>query len=144
MVFTREKRDEEEEEIPKFLVVLRVGNDIRDILKANNDRIFFGASCYRVIDRFYVKSCAKCHKFGHYHAECTERPNCGFCLDKGHTSENCPVRKEKDHTKFKCINCKDNGKQHCGHSSHYSKCPTFVEIQKKTMMNIPYYVKNQN
>ena len=54
---------------PDYLVVIRLANEIRDLLKANNDRIYYGTTVHRVIDRFYIKSCAKCHKFGHYHAE---------------------------------------------------------------------------
>ena len=140
VVFTRENKVIEDEQ--SVLIVLRVGNDIRDSLKSNNDRLFFGTNSYRVMDRFYVKSCAKCHKFGHYHAECTNTPCCGFCHDESHNSENCPIRKTKDHTQYKCVNCKDKNIPHDGHSSHYSKCPTLIEIQKKTMLNIPYYAKN--
>lgn len=145
VVFTRKNRrsEDDENEPSKVLVVLRVSNDIRDILKLNNDHIFFGTNSYRVIDRFYVKRCAKCHRYGHYHAECTYTPCCGFCLDKNHNSENCPVRQVKDHSKFKCVNCKDKNKLYDGHSSHYSKCPIYIETQKKMMLNIPYYTKNQ-
>ena len=54
-------------------------------------------------------------------------------------SEQCPVREEKDQPKFKCVNCKDANKIHEGHSSHYNRCPTYLQIQKKTMLNVPYY-----
>ena len=126
------------------LVVIRVGNEIRDVLKANNDKIFLGFNAHRIMDRFYVKSCGKCHKFGHYHAECPSVSGCcGFCLAEDHTSEQCELAKNKDHSNFKCVKCKDAGKPFEGHSSHYSKCPTFLEVQKRTKMNIPYYSKNQ-
>ena len=125
------------------LVVIRIGNDIRDVLKANNDKIFLGCQAHRVMDRFYVKSCGKCHKFGHYHADCPNSGCCGFCLGEDHTSEQCEFNKNKDHSNFKCTKCQDAGKPFEGHSSHYSKCPTFLEEQKRTKMNIPYYSKNQ-
>ena len=145
VVFTRKNKGQEEveDEELRHMIVLRVGDDIRDTLKAEGDRIFIGFSSYRVMDRVYIKSCAKCHKFGHYHAECENNECCGYCLSENHTSQRCPVRDGKDNTKFKCTNCKDANKVHEGHSSHYNKCPTYMEIQKKTMSNIPYYAKNR-
>ena len=145
VVFTRKNKQQngEENEEERYMIVIRVGDDIRDALKAEGDRLFFGFSSYRIMDRVYIKSCAKCHKFGHYHAECTNGECCGYCLAKEHKSDHCPVRAEKDNTKFRCTNCKDANKVHEGHSSHYSKCPTYLEVQKKTMKNIPYYAKNK-
>ena len=69
---------------------------------------------------------------------------CGYCQGDDHLSEQCPIREQKDHAKFKCVNCKEAGKDFEGHSSHYHKCPTLLEAQKKTKQNIPYYAKNQN
>lgn len=144
VVFTKKNmnKSQSDDKEAGYLIVMRVGNDIRDALKSEGDRIFIGFSSYRVMDRVYIKSCAKCHKFGHYHAECTNAECCGYCMSEDHTSEQCPVRVEKDHSKFKCINCKDANKLYEGHSSHYNKCPSYLAEQKKTMMNIPYYAKN--
>ena len=126
------------------LVVIRIGNDIRDVLKANNDKIFLGFNAHRVMDRFYVKSCGKCHKFGHYHADCPSTSSCcGFCLAEDHTSEQCEIAKDKDYASFKCAKCKEAGKPYEGHSSHFSKCPTFLDVQERTKNNIPYYLKNR-
>ena len=132
-----------ETSMQNFMVVVRVSNDIRDIIKENGDRIYHGTLVHRVWDRFYVKTCAKCHRYGHYHAECTAKPCCGYCMDEAHTSENCQIYKNKDYVKFKCVNCKEKDKDFSGHSSHYNKCPTYVEMQKKTKLNIPYY-KSKN
>ena len=147
VVFTREQTfPNSNDDNSGVLVVLRVANEIRDVIKESSDRIYYGTSVHRVLDRFYIKSCARCHKFGHYHAECQENPCCGYCMDENHTSEHCPVRKENDHSKFKCVNCKCAQKQYEGHSSHYGKCPTYLELQKRTKLNIPYYntAKNPN
>ena len=146
VVFTRQNKDAhhaQENNQNGFLVVLRVGNDVRDVIKTNGDKLFIGFRSHKVLDRFYVKSCAKCHKFGHYHADCTNNACCGYCLSEDHESDQCPLRKEKETSKFKCVNCKDANKVYEGHSSHYNKCPTFLEVQKKTMMNVPYYAKNR-
>ena len=93
VVFTRKNRqqNEMENEEERHLIVLRVGDDIRDALKTEGDRIFIGFSSYRVMDRVFIKSCAKCHKFGHYHAECTNDACCGYCLSEEHSSDHCPV-----------------------------------------------------
>ena len=124
------------------LIVLRVGNEIREAIKTAGDRIFLGVSSHRVMDRVYIKSCAKCHKFGHYHKDCQNTTCCGYCLSQDHTSEDCPLRQQKEVKKYKCVNCKDHQKEFEGHSSHYPKCPTYLEVQKKKMMQIPYYSKN--
>ena len=126
----------------RYQVVARVSDRIRDALKANNDRVFIGFSSYRVFDRFYVKSCASCHRFGHYHANCSSTPSCGYCCSPDHTSEHCPLREDKDPSKYKCINCKEAGKVCDGHSSHWQKRPTYMEQQKKMRSSIPYYTKN--
>ena len=61
-----------------YQLVLRVSEEIRRIIKTNGDRIFMGFNSHRVFDRFYVKSCVKCHRFGHYHAECTSKSKIMF------------------------------------------------------------------
>ena len=92
-------------------------------------RIYYGTTIHRIMDRIYIKSCAKCHKFGHYHAECTSIASCGYCMDESHTSENCQLRKDNELSKFKCVNCKEAKKTFEGHSSHYNKCPTYLDGQ---------------
>ena len=119
-----------------------MSDDIREALKANNDKIFIGFSSHHVFDRFYVKSCASCHRFGHYHANCDNRPCCGYCSAEDHKSEECLIHKAKDQSKYKCVNCQDEGKGGDGHSSHWNRCPSYLEQQKKVMKNIPYYSKN--
>ena len=124
------------------LVVVRVSEDIRQILKDKGERIFIGCQSIRIYDRFYVKSCAQCHRFGHYHAECKQTSCCGYCGDINHSSQQCQIHQQKDQDKYKCVNCKDAGKSEVGHSSHWHQCPTYLEKQKKVMMSIPYYAKN--
>ena len=124
------------------VIVARISEDIRECLKANNDRVYIGFTACRVFDRFYVKSCASCHRFGHYHAECDSKPCCGYCGDEDHSSQQCPIHQQKDPAKYKCVNCEQLGKKSAGHSSRWHSCPSYIEQQKKMMMNIPYYAKN--
>ena len=92
-----------------YQVVARVSEDIREIIKSNNDRIFIGLTSHPIFDRFYVKSCSSCHRFGHYHAECSSTPCCGYCSAEDHISQDCPLYRTKDQTKYKCVNCQDAG-----------------------------------
>ena len=125
-------------------VVLRVSDNIRDLIKASQDKIYLGFRSHQVYDRFYIKSCSACHRFGHYHANCTSHPICGYCCSEEHESSNCPMKQAKDHAHYKCINCEEASKDGSGHSSHWPKCPTYLEEQKKMRKNIPYYSKNGN
>ena len=124
-------------------VVVRVSDDIRDIIKASQDKIYLGCRSHKVNDRFYIKSCSACHRFGHYHANCSNGPICGYCCSEDHDSSLCPLKQDKDHDHYKCINCEEAGKDGSGHSSHWPKCPTYLELQNKMKKNIPYYSKNE-
>ena len=126
----------------EFQVVARVSDDIRAVIKSNNDKVYIGFTAHHVVDRFYIKNCGKCHKLGHYHAECTSKPSCGYCWAEDHCSAQCPVMDAKDITKYKCINCHEANRECDGHSSHWQKCPTYLEAQKKMITTIPYYAKN--
>ena len=121
VVFTKEQQRTSPigDEIQEFMVVARVSDSIRKAIKTSSDRIFLDCSSHHVTDRFYVKCCMNCHKFGHYQTDRSEAPSCGYCWSTDHQSIECPVQKDKDKTKYKCINCHEVGKKHDGHSSHW-------------------------
>ena len=98
--------------------------------------------CCIIFKFFYVKSCAKCHKFGYYHADCNTNAVCGFCLSNKHKSKDCPAKRGNDLTSYRCVNCKERGKEFQGYSSHWHKCPVHLEQQKKIRNSIPYYPKS--
>ena len=123
-------------------VVVRVSDEIRKLIKINGNRIFIGLTAHRINDRFYVKACAKCHRYGHYHAECSKKACCGYCTSEEHESKECPVYVNQKIEEFECVNCQDKGKPYKGHSSHWNKCPVFLERQTKVKNSIPYYSKN--
>ena len=144
VVFTKEhkiKNSLRNDEV-EHQVVARVGDDIRASIQDNKDKIYLGFHAHHVVDRFYVKSCSSCHKFGHYHADCHEDPCCGYCCSKQHRSEDCPVHEAKDSKSYKCTNCEAAGKESTGHSSHWPQCPAYLEHQNKMRKNIPFYSKN--
>ena len=142
VVFSKEHNVRENSEAKEYQVVARVSEDIRAVIKANGNKIFIGFNSHRIVDRFYVRTCSRCHKFGHYRADCPSTPCCGYCCSPDHESNTCPVHAEKNHHGYKCTNCEEHSKKSEGHSSHWNKCPTYLEIQKKIMQGIPYYAKN--
>ena len=141
IVFTKEQNSDPTKDAV-HQIVARVSEELRDVIKEAGDKTYIGFSSLRVFDRFYVKSCAKCHKHGHFHAECDQTQCCGYCMAENHTSRDCPIYKEKKQAEYKCVNCKEAGKPEVGHSSHWHQCPTYLDQQKKMMKRIPYYSKN--
>ena len=122
-------------------VVARVSEDVRKAIKASKDRLFVDLSSYRVVDRFYVKRCNKCQKFGHYEKDCENDPCCAYCSGP-HMSVNCQDVDNGDHDNYKCVNCKDAHKDPNKHSALWHKCPVYMEVQRKLKKTIPYYQKN--
>ena len=127
----------------EFQVIARVSEDIRTVIKENRDKIFIGFTAHHVTDRFYVKTCVKCHKFGHYQEDCTSKRICGYCMSEDHDSLQCPVQEAEEYDSYKCVNCNENGKGGDGHSSHWHKCPSYIDAQNKVRNSIPYYSKNR-
>ena len=122
-------------------VVARVSEEIRKVIKGNRDRIHADLSAYRVVDRFYVKRCNNCQKFGHYEKDCEENVCCGYC-SKAHKSTDCQEVAKENHKEHQCVNCKEHGKESKGHSAMSYKCPSYVEMQSKMKKTVPYYQKN--
>ena len=120
-----------------FQIVARVSPKIRDAISTHWNKLYIGAASVRVYDRFYVKRCNKCNKFGHYKDNCTETSSCGICGVEGHESEIC--NHKTDTSRFSCINCKRLNLTHTGHNATSRKCPAYLIAQKKVKGNIPYY-----
>ena len=126
-------------------VVVRISEDISKLTKTNGNRIFIGLTSHRVTDRFYVKACAKCHRYGHYHAEGSKKACCGYSysdISDEHGSKECPVYESQKIAEFKCVNCQDKGTPCTGHPSHWNECPVFRNRQTKVNNSIPYCAKN--
>ena len=123
----------------KHQVVARVSSEIRDIIKANGDRLYIGLMAYRVTDRFYVKRCNKCQEFGHYYADCKSTQCCAYCKSAEHKSSDCELKGSVDKSSFECVNCERAGKDGVVHSAHWGKCPVFLEKQNRVKMSIPHF-----
>ena len=46
----------------KYTVVARVSCAIRNVIKANRNRLFIGLTSCKVYDRFYIKRCNNCQE----------------------------------------------------------------------------------
>ena len=138
IVFCRKPNENAPEHKKFYQVVVRVSDDIRQILKQTNNKIYMDLHAHLVVDRFYIKRCNRCEKFGHYQKDCPNTARCGYCMG-AHLSSECREVDEGDHQHYKCGNCKDAGKKETGHSTHWHKCPEYIEQQKKAKKTIPYY-----
>ena len=89
IVFTKKPQDEESGNKNKYIqVVARVSNDMREAIRLADDRIYMDLVAHKVVDRFFIKRCNKCQKFGHYEKDCSEEVCCGYCHGK-HNSHYC-------------------------------------------------------
>ena len=122
----------------KYTAVVRVSCNIRDFIKSNRNRIYIGINSCRVFDRFYVKRCNKCQQFGHFKDKCPNHAKCAFCSET-HESHTCSLKVETDVSKFRCVNCKNDSLPDAGHSTFWTKCPSYVRAQNRLRSTIPYY-----
>ena len=99
--------------------VVRLHPDILSVIKRSNYRIFIDFSTCRVSDRFFLKQCYRCQKFGHRNDDCSMKVDnkhvCRFC-SANHESSTCILKISKDKDKFKCANCSGS------HTSTDSSC----------------------
>ena len=137
IVFSK-KLNMTENEKQHYQLVVRVSEDIRKVIKQMGNWIYYNLTALRVVDRFYIKRCNKCQHFGHYQKDCTNQIHCGLCNSTDHTSTECP-KKEMEKKDYACVNCQRNKKEFKGHSAHWHKCPTYIELQSKLKKSIPYY-----
>ena len=124
--------------------MVRVSPAIRDAIHNHWNKLNIGATCVRVHDRFYIKRCNRCNKFGHYKDKCSEASSCGTCTSEVHETDVCPNKNKEGTAHLKCINCKKAKEQFHGHSASYYKCPTYLLAQKKLKSNTPYYQAAKN
>ena len=141
MVYSKSPNDRNEGESKKYQVVVRVGEEIRRAIKGNRNKVFVELSAHRVVDRFYIKRCNNCQKFGHYEKDCENGARCGYCSGS-HKSTDCQEVSDDNPEEYNCINCHENHKDPKGHSTLWHKCPTYLEMQSKMKKTIPYYQKN--
>ena len=105
--------------------VCRVHPDILNAVKNLRYKIYVDFGTCRVNDRFYLKQCYRCQKFGHRNNDCplkqANKYVCRYC-SSDHQSSSCPHKLSKTKENFKCANC--NGQ----HNTTDTSCPV---LQKR-------------
>ena len=114
--------------------VVRVSNLIRSIIANQGNRVFVGNGTCKVYDSFYVMRCFNCQQFGCHSNKCEKDPVCGFCAE-GHQTQHCTTKDSNNPT---CINCKQEGKDHC-HAAWSIECPILKSKQTILKKKIPFY-----
>jgi hypothetical protein len=127
-----------------YQAFVRVSDNVRNAIKSQGDRLYFGWGTVRVYDQLYVKRCNKCQGYGHYMKECTNAVACGLCA-QNHESVNCPhkLKVATDLAAFlSCVNCKSGGTHNHEHAANSSICPMFREEQDKLKKTLTQSPKN--
>lgn len=120
-----------------FQATYKVSKELRSLLKKHGDRVIVGVTSCKIFDRFYLKRCALCQKFGHYFAHCKtkDNPNCAHCSGE-HETNHC---KSTDEADKKCINCIRSDFSDCNHHAFSKLCPVYIgELEKlKQLAEVP-------
>ena len=96
-----------------------------------NEKVTLGLMPCKIYDRYNIKRCFNCQKFGHYIKDCPtkDEPICGKC------SENHPT-KDCESESRKCINCVRKNGDNIQHSASSIQCPSLMkEHTRLKMMN---------
>ena len=76
VIYSKNPREPSEEgNKGKYQVVARVSEEVRRIIKNADDKLYMDMVALKVVDRFYIKRCNNCQKFGHYEKDCTSETN---------------------------------------------------------------------
>ena len=130
ILFTRELPNRD---ITKLQAVVRVSDEIRRRITAQNNRLCIGLCSCEVTDHFYIRRCLKCQLFHHKKADCKANdPVCGKCADK-HETETCRTFNSK------CSNCQTAGMTKTNHPAYSKNCPCYIKEQDRLRDSIPYY-----
>ena len=101
-------------------VVFKVSPRFRELIKYHGDKVLVGMKGCPVYDRFFVKRCFCCQKYGHIQSKCPTPSNkvCSNCSGN-HDTKNCDNNGSPS-----CANCKHEGLDSSHHASS-TKCPIF-------------------
>ena len=120
-----------------YQTLFSISKALRDLFENYNDKVFIGLHSCKIYERFYVKRCYRCQKYGHYIGQCSDEVLCcGKCAGN-HKTTDCQVTLEQT-DKHRCSNCKLANKPD-KHLVSSSSCPIFQEEQikiKKLISNL--------
>ena len=112
--------------------VFKVSASLRNALKTRNDKLLVGIRSVMVYERFYVKRCFGCQKYGHISSKCPtpELKVCAKCAGN-HETTKC-----ENNSEIKCVNCQRHGTGDTNHEASSSACPVFCsELDRVRNLN---------
>lgn len=122
--------------------VIHVAPEIRESIKASDDKVYLGLEVHHVRDRIHVIQCYHCQEYGHMSGSrfCKKKdlaPTCFYCAGS-HASKDCTYKSEKTTQKIKCSNCHKsrNYSEKNSASTHKASdnlCPFYVRERERIM-----------
>ena len=108
--------------------VFKVSPALRSLLKRKNDKLLVGIRSVSVYERFHVKRCFGCQKYGHLQSHCPT-PDVKVCANcaGNHETKACTS------SVVKCVNCHENGTND-NHKASSPSCPVF-RIERTRVKN---------
>ena len=113
----------------RFQVFASVSTILREGFLHFGNKVTLGLTSCKVYDRYHVKRCNNCQKFGHYMKDCPTPDSsiCGKCASYHHCTKDC------DDSEPRCINCVGNNIDNHQHHTNSFKCPSLLHQQQLVM-----------
>ena len=114
-----------------FQVFASVSPTLREGLHLHRNKVTLGLTSCKIYDRYHVKRCNNCQRFGHYMNECPtpDVRTCGKCCSNHHSTRDCTS------TESVCINCVRESRECTTHHTSDYKCPVFRKQQELKKQN---------
>ena len=108
-----------------YQVFANVSSILREGIRCYRDKVILGLTSCKVYDRYHVKRCNNCQKFGHYAKDCPTKDThvCGNCSED-HSTNDCKSYERK------CINCVRENIDDVKHTTNSFDCPCYIKQQE--------------
>ena len=124
-----------------YQAIVCLSDDVREVIRSRDNRVFIGMRSCAVYDQYYVKRCNRCLLFGHYAKQCSNKVCCGYCAADDHESLTCTHKSNRD--KLCCNNCKTAGNTEAhSHPAYSQSCPVYVAKKDSLKASIIRRSKN--
>ena len=108
--------------------IIKCHPEVRKAIHENDDKVRLSWGSYRIRDRYHVKTCYHCQRYGHIAEKCKFKDDdiiCGKCSENHETKSCNSVRSQK------CINCVRQKRHETAHRVNDRCCKAFdAEISK--------------
>ena len=125
-----------------FQAFCDVSTILREGFHHYNNKLTLGLTTCKIYDRYNIKRCYNCQKFGHYAKDCPTNgvPVCGKCSEEGHNTRDCQKNENK------CINCTRDKNTDPHHTTSSQMCPALIkeqDLMKKKLDNARLNLRRQ-